>query len=74
MIPSRVNPRTVLLAALQEEPRTRQQLDSICLQEVFSIRWGFGNEEVLLDRHLCKLIRGGRVVRLDDGRYALLQR
>lgn len=69
----RVNPRTVLLAALQEGPRTRSDL----WREVFEHVMANGRQEscqqtdAVLARHLCHLTRSKQVVRLPDGRYAI---
>jgi hypothetical protein len=75
---SRINPRSVLLAALQEGPRTFADLDKALTRGcVFFNRstksgtlQGWGHEH-LLDRHLCHLIRGGCVRRREDGLYEL---
>lgn len=68
----RVNPRTVILKALQEGPRTRSDL----WHEVFEHVMANGRQEscqqtdAVLARHLCHLTRSKQVVRLPDGRYA----
>lgn len=66
---ARVNPRTTLLAALQEGP-----------QDVVQLWWALGAAQIrgrkkyLIDleqRALCHLIRSRQVVRLASGRYEL---
>lgn len=59
----RVNPRTVLLAALQEGPCGW----SVLWQAIWT---DTPRARALTDRHLCKLTRSKQVVRLPDGRYA----
>jgi len=63
----RVNPRTVLLAALQEGPCGW----SVLWQAIWT---DTPRARALTDRHLCKLTRSKQVVRLPDGRYALRPR
>lgn len=67
---SRTNPRSVILAALQEEPRTLLELtaEEWCLKVNRAVR---RCPCCIAQRHLCKLIRSRKVVRLGDGRYAL---
>mgnify|MGYP003394252953 CR=1 FL=1 len=66
----RTNPRAILLAALQEGPQTREDLDWHIMGALVPQRRKMHVCD-LTARHLCHLIRGGRVVRLGDGRYAL---
>lgn len=76
---SRTNPRSVILAALQEGPCSRINLwwllmranglpDSPHRATPKQARTAL-RIDGHLDRHLCKLIRSRRVVRLGDGRY-----
>ena len=69
----RVNPRTVLLAALQEEPRPERILGTILWQHAFLTGRDLADWQICarLQRHLCHLIRQRKVARLADGRYAL---
>ncbi len=68
---SRPNPRTLLLRALETAPMERWVLAHTLHEEG---PWLFCEIDRLLDRHLCHLIRGGRVQRLPDGRYELRRR
>lgn len=64
----RPSPRTLLLRALETAPMERWILAHTLHEEG---PWLFEELEPLLDRHLCKLLRSRRVVRLTDGRYSL---
>ena len=78
----RVNPRTVILEALQERPLpltggnfTFSLAASVWLECFDGLERGwkraYAGALPTLQRHLCHLIRSRQVVRLEDGRYSL---
>ena len=78
---SRINPRTVILRALAEGPRPYLVLENE-MEELLLGRYQFCGPNgrcfrhpgPITDRLLCKLQRAGRVVRQEDGRWALRSR
>ena len=69
----RVNPRTTLLAALQEGPLPERHLGTLLWQRTLIGGRKLTDREIeaRLQRHLCHLVRSRQVVRLASGRYEL---